>query len=188
MTSWSSVGGLGRSRGLCWRSCATLGAYVGGLGPLLGPVWAVLGCSWGLRGRSWPLSGPLLAVLCRSWGLCWRSWAALGTFVGGPGPSWAEKCEEHSYLENVLISRAGARSAAWGSVLSCSWGLCGRSWAALGTYVGGLVPLSGPKLAVLGGLGAKVSGLGSDQGEMWPKPERELDPTWHRPHKPPEAP
>ena len=91
MTSWSSVGGLGRSRGLCWRSCATLGAYVGGLGPLLGPLWAVLGCSWGLRGRSWPLSGPLLAVLCRSWGLCWRSWAALGTFVGGPGPSWAEK-------------------------------------------------------------------------------------------------
>ena len=91
MTSWSSVGGLGRSRGLCWLSCATLGAYVGGLGPLLGPLWAVLGCSWGLRGRSWPLSGPLLAVLCRSWGLCWRCWAALGTFVGGPGPSWAEK-------------------------------------------------------------------------------------------------
>ena len=150
MTSWSSVGGLGRSRGLCWRSCATLGAYVGGLGPLLGPLWAVLGCSWGLRGRSWPLSGPLLAVLCRSWGLCWRSWAALGTFVGGPGPSWAEKCEEHSYLENVLISRAGARSAAWGSVLSCSWSLCCWSWAALGAYVGGLGLLLGPKLLVLG--------------------------------------
>ena len=32
-----------------------------------------------------------MAVLGRSWGLCWRSWAALGAFVGGPGPSWAEK-------------------------------------------------------------------------------------------------
>ena len=42
MTSWSSVGGLGRSRGLCWRSCATLGAYVGGLGPLLGPSGRLL--------------------------------------------------------------------------------------------------------------------------------------------------
>ena len=127
-----------------------LGAYVGGLGPLL---------------------GPMLAVLGRSWGLCWRSWAALGTFVGGPAPSWAKKCEEHSNLENVLISRAGARSAAWGSVLSCSWayvvglgphleptlavlcrswGLCGRSWAALGAYVGGFGSLLGPMLAVLG--------------------------------------
>ena len=104
----------------------------------------------------------MLAVLGRSWGLY--------------GRSRARKCEEHGYLENMLISRAGARSAAWGSVLSCSWGLCGRSWAALGTYVGGLVPLSGPKLAVLGGLGAKVVGLGSDQGEKWPKPEREHDP------------
>ena len=112
-----------------------------------------------------------MAVLCRSWGLCWRSWAALGTFVGGPGPSWAEKCEEHSYLENVLISRAGARSAAWGSVLSCSWSLCWWSWAALGAYVGGLGLLLGPKLAVLGrlgagevGLGPKWSVLGGDQG------------------------
>ena len=26
-------------------------------------------------------------------------------------------------------------------------------------------------MAVLGGLGAKVVGLGSDQGEKWPKPE-----------------
>ena len=45
--SWAAleacVGGLGRSRGLCWRSCAALGAYVGGLGPLLGPLLAFLG-------------------------------------------------------------------------------------------------------------------------------------------------
>ena len=86
MTSWSFVGGPGRSRGLCWRSCATLEAYVGGLGPLLGPLWAMLGCSWGLRGRSWQLSGPLLAFLCCSWGLCWRSCGALGAYVGGLGP------------------------------------------------------------------------------------------------------
>ena len=43
---------LGRSWGLCWRSRATLGAYVGclgayvgGLGPFLGRMLAVLGCS-----------------------------------------------------------------------------------------------------------------------------------------------
>ena len=39
MTSWSSVGGLGRSRGLCWRSCAALGAYVGGPGPSWAEKW-----------------------------------------------------------------------------------------------------------------------------------------------------
>ena len=64
------------------------------------------------------LLGPMLAVLGLSWDLC--------------GRSGAEKCEEHGYLENVFISRAGARSAAWGSVLSWSWGLCCRSCAALG--------------------------------------------------------
>ena len=84
----------------------------------------------------------------------------LGTFVGGPGPSWAEKCEEHSYLENVLISRTGARSAALGSVLSCSWSLCWWSWAAHSTYVGGLGLVLGPKLTVLGRLGADEVGLG----------------------------
>ena len=71
----------------------------------------------------------------------------------------------------MLISRAGARSAAWGSVLSCSWSLCWWSWAALGAYVGGLGLLLGPKLAVLGRLGAGEVGLdamwsvlGGDQG------------------------
>ena len=83
------------------------------------------------------------------------------------------------------------------AVLARSWALCWRSWAALGAYVGGLGLLLGPmltvlgrfrglsgrswdafgpKLAVLGGLGAEVVGLGSDQGEKWPKPERERDP------------
>ena len=100
--------------------------------------------------------------------LCWRSWPTLRAYVGGIEPllrpmlavlgrSWglygrsrARKCEEHGYLENMLTSQAGAGSAAWGSVLSCSWGLCCRSWAALGTYVSGLVPLLGPMRAVLG--------------------------------------
>ena len=71
---------------------------------------------------------PVWVVLGRSYGLCWRSWAALGAYVGGLGlllgPMWAvwgrKKCEEHGYLENMFISRAGARSAAWGSVLSRS--------------------------------------------------------------------
>ena len=150
---------------------AALGAFVGGLVPLLEPMLAVLAHSWDLCGRSWAAPGACLGGLGRSRGLCWRSWVALGTFVGGPGPSWAEKCEEHSYLENVLISRAGARSAAWGSVLSCSWSLCWWSWAALGAYVGGLGLLLGPKLAVLGRLGAGEVGLdamwsvlGGDQG------------------------
>ena len=48
------------------------------------------------------------------------------------------------------------------AVLVHSWDLCGRSWAALGADVGGL--------------GAEVIGLGNDQGEKWPKPERERDP------------
>ena len=111
MTSWSSVGGLGRSRGLSWRS--------------------------------WLLMGPMLAILARFQGPCWRSWAAL--------------------------------------------------WA----YVGGLGSGSGPKLAVLGGLpklsvleairaksGPNPSGNAihhSDQGEKWPKPERERCVMSHKP-------
>ena len=109
MTSWSSVGGLGRSRGLCWRSCATLGAYVGGLGPLLRPLWAVLGRSWGLPGRSWAAPGACLGGLGRSRGLCWRSCAALGAYVGGLGP-----------LVGLML-------AVWG----CFWGLGRRSWGVL---------------------------------------------------------
>ena len=76
------------------------------------------------------------AVLGRSWGLC--------------GRSGAEKCEEHAYLENVLISRAGVRSAASGAVLGRSWVVSWRSWVALGPYVGGLGLLLELMLAVLG--------------------------------------
>ena len=74
------------------------------------------------------------------------------------------------------------RGQSWGALgpyvggLGPLLGQCWRSWAALGAYVGGLGPLLAAKLAVLGGLGAVVVGLGSDQGEKWPKPEREHDP------------
>ena len=128
---------------LCWRSWAALGAYVrglgthvGGLGSLLGPMFAVLGL--------------MLAVLGRFGGLCWRSWRLLGPLLAVLGCLGLKKADEHYHLENVLISRVGARSAAWGAVLSRSWGLCLLSWAALGAYVGGLGPLLEPMLAVLG--------------------------------------
>ena len=90
--SWAalgaSVGGLGRSWGLCCRSWAALGAYVRDLGSLL---------------------GPLLAVLGRSWDLCGRSWAALGAYVGGPGPSWVEKWPGPK-LEDDLQGGSGPKS------------------------------------------------------------------------------
>ena len=57
------MGGLGRSGGLCWRSCAALGAYVGDLGPLLGPMLAVLGGLGAYVGGLGPLVEPMLAVL-----------------------------------------------------------------------------------------------------------------------------
>ena len=124
----------------------------------------------------------MLAVLGRSWGLC--------------GRSGADKCEDHGHFENVCISRAGARSAAWGSVLSCSWGLFCRSWAALGTYVGGLGPLLGPMWAVLGrswslcwqswvALGAYVGDLRQVLGSMLPGPE---GPEPREPREGPEGP
>ena len=49
-------------------------------------------------------------------------------------------------------------------VLGRSYGLCWRSWAALGAYVGGLGPLLEPKLAVLAALGASEGGLGTGSG------------------------
>ena len=63
-----------------------------------------------------------------------------------------------------------------GPKFACIGSGSGPKLAALGAYVGGLGSGSGPKLAVLGGLGPEVVGLVSDQGEKWPKPERERDP------------
>ncbi len=144
------VGGLGPLLEPMFAVLGPLGTYVGSLRPLLGPMLAVLGRSSGLCWRSWVALGTHVGDPRPSWDLCWRSWPTLRAYVGGIEPllrpmlavlgrSWglygrsrARKCEEHGYLENMVISRAGARSAAWGSVLSWSWGLCCRSCAALG--------------------------------------------------------
>ena len=141
-------------------------AYVCGPGPLLGPMMAVLGRSGPVLGPPvcgpGPLLGPMLAVLGRSWALCWWSWAALGVYV-------AEKCKEHGYLENVLISRAGARSAASWAVLGRSWILCWRSWGPPGAYVAGLGPLLGPMFAILAPMLAVLGRSWPVLGSPWPK-------------------
>ena len=169
---------------LCWRYWAALGAYVRGLGPhvgglgsLLGPMFAVLGL--------------MLAVLGRSWGRCWRSWRLLEALLALLSRLGHKKVEEHDHFENVLISRAGARSGACGGGLETLLGLCWRSWVALGPSVGGLGPLLEPTLAILGRswnicwrswdvLGPKRSVLGRSgrswegiRAEKWPKPEPE---------------
>ena len=140
------------SWGLCLRSWGGLGPHVGDLGPLLGLCrrsWVALGDAVWVPGL---ILEPMLAVLVRFWALCWwswvlcrRSWAALGLHIASLGPllgDVAEKCKENCYLENVLISRAGAGSAASGAVLGRSQTLCcclepllepmlpawGRSW------------------------------------------------------------
>ena len=66
----------------------------------------------------------MLAVFGGSWGLCWWSWRLVGHVLAVLGRLGLKVVEEHDYLENILISGAGARSAAWGAILSRSWGLC----------------------------------------------------------------
>ena len=108
--SWNglgaSVGGLGPLSGPMWPVLGFLNGYVGGPGVLLGPLLTVLGRSWGLCSRSWAVLGSLLAVPGRLGPTLWcyvgglgsllgpmlADLAALGASVGGPGPSWAEKC------------------------------------------------------------------------------------------------
>ena len=135
------------SKGLCGRSWAVLVPLLG----VLGRLGSALGCYVGGLG---PLLGFMLAVLGRSWDLCWRSWWLLGPLLAVLSRLALLKVEVHDHLENVLISRAGVRSAAWRAVLSRSWGLCWRSWGALGAYVGDLGPLLESMLAVLACLGA----------------------------------
>ena len=190
--SWASTGGPG-------PLLEPLQAVLAALGRLLGLMLAILGRSWASTLGPGALLAPLCAVLCRSWSLSWRSWPLLGVILAVLGRSWglcgrsgAEKCEEHAYLENVCISRAGARSAAWGrswaalgayvgglgpllepmlAVLGRSWDLCCRSWAALGAYAGGLAAMLEPKWSVLEGSGPK-SGSGSAAVRRWDRPER----------------
>ena len=68
-------------------------------------------------------------ILDRSWDLYCRSWVALCASVGDLGRSW------------VPVGGLGPLL-----------GLCGRSWAALGAYLGGLGLLLGPLRAVLSSL------------------------------------
>jgi len=135
-------------------------AHVGGPGPhlepmlavwnALGALWAVLGRSWGSCWRSWVALGLLRPVLGRSWGLSWRYWAALEAYVGGLGPlcwrSWAaleanvvENIKNMATLNMCLLPERVHNLRPW----------C-RSWPALGYSVGGLKPLWGPMLGVLG--------------------------------------
>ena len=89
------------------------------------------------------------------------AWTALKISVGGPGPSWLKRIEEHGCFDNVSISKAGARFANWGGRsytalgaynggLGSLWSLCWRSETALVTCVGSLGPLLDSMLAVLG--------------------------------------
>ena len=66
---------LGRSRGLCVRSRAALGACVGYLGTNVGDLGQLLD----LDGRFW-------AALRASIGGLGCTWAALGAYVGDLGP------------------------------------------------------------------------------------------------------
>ena len=51
-------------------------------------------------------------------------------------------------------------------VLGRSWGLCVRSWAALGAYVGGLAAVFGPMLAILSCSWASTGGPGPPLGPL----------------------
>ena len=82
-------------------------------------------------------------------GLCRRSWVAFGAFVGGPGPLLGP-------MQAVLGADQGLSWRSWAALAAYlrgprpSWDLCWRSWATFGAFVGGLGPLLGPMLAVLG--------------------------------------
>ena len=117
---WAVLGRLGAFVGGPGRLGSAFGCYVGGLGPLLGFMLAVLGL--------------MLAVLGRSGSVCWRSWRLLGPLLAVLSRLGLKTVEEHHYLENVLISRAGAAICGLGVglelllepmlvVLVRSWGL-----------------------------------------------------------------
>ena len=78
-----------------------------------------------------------------------------------------------------------------GALLGPTLAVLSRSWA----YVGGLGPLLGPKLAVLAALGAYVGGLGTRSGrkaaqtlKSEPNPSGSRVPKGSGPHRPPEGP
>ena len=113
------------------RSWAASRASVGGPGPLSVPLWVAPSRSQGLCGRCWP-------VLKLLWPVLGSLRSALRCYVGGLGP----------LLDSLL------------AVLGDSWSLHWRSWAALGTYVGGL----GASCGLSGRSWAEVVGLGRGSG------------------------
>ena len=97
-----------------------------------------------------------------SWRLRDRSWAALGAHVGGLGPLLGPML--------AILGPLGANVGGLGpllglmlAVLGRSWGLCWRSWVALGAYMGGLGPKNAKNMATL-----KIC--------LFPERERDLQP------------
>ncbi len=101
----------------------------------LGPLCTVLrrsrGLSWLVLGRSRGLCG-VLGCLRGNIGFWDWSWGLLGGLGLLPGPMF------------VVLGRLGAFVGCPAPSWARSSGPCWRSWAALGAYVGGLGPKSGP--------------------------------------------
>ena len=94
---------LSRSRGLCGRSWAALGAYVAGPGLLLEPQRAVLGCSWNLLGLSWH-------ALKASVGGLGPSSVALGPWPAGPGLQSGPFSSGNVIWEGIKVEKGPVRA------------------------------------------------------------------------------
>ena len=77
-------------------------------------------------------------------------------------------CEVAGPLWMVLGRSGGLCMRSWAALGAYvgSWGLCGRSWAALGASVGGLGSLLGPRVRSWAAIGAYVGGLRAVLGPM----------------------
>ena len=104
--------------------------------------------------------GPLCAVLGRSWGLCWRSGGALGTYFVDV---FFLLYFRWTVDRNVDRQHVVGLGAVLGPMLAIL-GLYGRSWAALGAYVGGLGCTWAALGAYVGDLGPLLSPLPSPSG------------------------
>ena len=104
-----------RPRGRSWPA---LGPSVGGLRPLWEPM--LVGRSWNLSCRSWAALGPILALL--------------GSYVGSRGRLL--KPMGLKYRKNIAILKISLFLERERDLRPRE-----RSWADLGTYAGGLVPL-----------------------------------------------
>ena len=140
-------------RGLCGRSRAALVASPGGLGHSWEPM---CGQERPKSSQERPKSAPQSGQQCPA-----KEWprAPQKRFKSGQdGPRAAE--EETEELEDVTLSKKTGCSE------NCVFLECKRTSGGDGAYVGGLGPLLGPMLTVLGG------GLGPLLGPMWAVLER----------------